>query len=52
MELFTTLNRQGITIVLVTHEPDIAAFAQRHIMFRDGLIVSDAQAENALRKLA
>jgi putative ABC transport system ATP-binding protein len=41
LEIFTTLNRQGITVILVTHESDIAAFAQRRILFRDGLIVSD-----------
>jgi putative ABC transport system ATP-binding protein len=41
MELFTTLNRQQITIVLVTHEPDIAVFARRRIVFRDGLVVND-----------
>jgi putative ABC transport system ATP-binding protein len=42
MELFQDLNvKEGITIVLVTHEPDIAAYAQRQIVFRDGLIISD-----------
>jgi putative ABC transport system ATP-binding protein len=42
MTLFQRLNaEQGITIVLVTHEPDIAAFARRRIVFRDGIIVSD-----------
>lgn len=42
MTLFQKLNNErGITIVLVTHEPDIAAFAQRRIVFRDGVIVSD-----------
>ncbi len=42
MELFQNLNRrEGITIVLVTHEPDIAAYAERQILFRDGLIISD-----------
>src|SRR5262245_31828167 len=42
MELFQSLNAQGgITIVLVTHEPDIAAFAKRQVVFRDGLIISD-----------
>jgi len=42
MELFQNLNDQeGITIVLVTHEPDIAAYAKRQILFKDGLIISD-----------
>ena len=42
LEIFQRLNReQGITVVLVTHEPDIAACAQRVITFRDGEIVSD-----------
>jgi putative ABC transport system ATP-binding protein len=42
MELFQNLNDQeGITIVLVTHESDIAAYAKRQILFRDGLIISD-----------
>jgi putative ABC transport system ATP-binding protein len=45
MELFQNLNdREGITIVLVTHEPDIARYAHRQIMFRDGLIISDKKA--------
>ena len=44
MELFQNLNdREGITIVLVTHESDIAAYAKRQILFRDGLIISDKQ---------
>ena len=42
MGIFQSLNRQGITIIMVTHEPDIAAFAGRQIVFRDGLIISDA----------
>jgi putative ABC transport system ATP-binding protein len=43
MELFTRLNEeQGITIVLVTHDNDIAAYAKRHIRFIDGRIASDA----------
>jgi putative ABC transport system ATP-binding protein len=42
MELFQNLNaKEGITIVLVTHESDIAAYAARQIHFRDGLITSD-----------
>ncbi len=43
MELLQRLNReQSITIVIVTHEPDVAAFAQRNLVFRDGRIVSDS----------
>jgi len=42
MELLVRLNRErGMTIVMVTHEPDMAAFARRIIHFRDGLIASD-----------
>ncbi len=39
MALFQELNREGITIVMVTHEPDIAQFAKRTIQMRDGEIV-------------
>jgi putative ABC transport system ATP-binding protein len=42
MALLQKLNREGMTIVLVTHEPDIATFASRIISFRDGRVVSDA----------
>ena len=41
MKLLRDLNLQGRTIVLITHEPDIAAFAQRIVRVRDGVIVSD-----------
>lgn len=41
MEIFQTLNSYGRTIILVTHEPDIAAHAKRVIHVRDGLIVRD-----------
>ncbi|MGD0589684.1 MAG: ABC transporter ATP-binding protein [Bacteroidota bacterium] len=41
MGIFQDLNENGITIVLVTHEPDIADFAKRHIVFRDGRIRAD-----------
>ncbi len=41
MKLFGELNAEGITIVLVTHEPDIAAHCKRQVRFLDGRIVSD-----------
>ena len=48
MNILRALNReQGITIVLVTHEPDIATYAERQITFRDGQIVSDTRTAGA-----
>ena len=47
MRLFGELNAEGITIVLVTHEPDIAAHARRQVKFLDGEIVSDHLTEHA-----
>ncbi len=45
MRLLQVMNReQGVSIVLVTHEPDIAAFAQRQVVFRDGRVVRDTGA--------
>ena len=42
MSIFQRLNRElGITIIMITHEPDIARFAKRNILFRDGKIVGD-----------
>ncbi len=46
MDIFQRLNRQsGITMILVTHEPDIAEYANRNIHFRDGRLVEDARIE-------
>jgi len=47
MRLLSQLNAQGITVVLVTHEPDVAAWARRRIVFRDGAIVEDRRTETA-----
>jgi len=41
MQLLVNLNTQGITVILVTHEHEVAAYAQRQIFFRDGEIESD-----------
>ena len=57
MQIFQNLNRQGKTVVVVTHEPDIAEHAQRIIRFKDGRVVSDEPvlnprvAEEELEKL-
>jgi putative ABC transport system ATP-binding protein len=49
MEVLQTLNDQGLTIVMVTHEPDIAHFTKRIVVFRDGRIKSDAPVADQLR---
>jgi putative ABC transport system ATP-binding protein len=41
MGIFQELNEKGITIIMVTHEPDIASYARRNVVMRDGRIVSD-----------
>lgn len=43
MDIFDKLNDAGITLVLVTHEPDVGARARRRIVFRDGQIVEDTR---------
>lgn len=48
MALLTDLNGQGITIILVTHEPEVATFATRQIHFRDGRIESDSAGASVL----
>ncbi len=49
MEIFQQLNDGGLTIVLVTHEPDISQFAKRAIIFRDGKIRRDERLANRPR---
>jgi putative ABC transport system ATP-binding protein len=48
MGVFQKLNNKGITIVMVTHELDIARYCKRNIILRDGLIVSDVQIKDRL----
>jgi putative ABC transport system ATP-binding protein len=43
MQLFTELSNEGITIVMVTHEDDIAAYAKRQLVMRDGKLVKDVR---------
>ena len=54
MAIFQELHRIGMTVVLVTHEPDIAAFTQRIIRFRDGKVVADEaiRQQTAAREVA
>jgi putative ABC transport system ATP-binding protein len=57
METFQNLNERGITIVMVTHEPDIAAYNKRNLVMRDGIVVTDkivasrTSAQEELRRL-
>ena len=46
MSIFQELNKQGITIIFVTHEPDIAAFSNRTIVLKDGSIIQDYLNQN------
>ena len=47
MRLFTELSQEGITIIMVTHEDDIAAYAKRHLVMKDGKLVRDDRREAA-----
>src|ERR1043166_5087 len=48
MEIFQGLNEKGITIIMVTHEPDIAAYARRNVVMKDGLVRNDIMVQNRL----
>jgi putative ABC transport system ATP-binding protein len=48
MRLLTDLNQQGITVVLVTHEHDVAAWARRRVVFKDGHVLEDAAQQPSL----
>ena len=45
LELFNQLNKEGLTMVMVTHDPSVAAQARRRIAFRDGKIVEDGRSD-------
>ena len=54
MGIFQQLNERGITIIMVTHEQDIANYAQRNVVMRDGVVLSDSvvtQPLNAAREI-
>ncbi|MBQ3456422.1 MAG: ATP-binding cassette domain-containing protein, partial [Synergistaceae bacterium] len=44
MNIFTELHGQGITVILVTHEPEIATWSERVLRFRDGKLIADEAA--------
>jgi len=53
MELLVALNRErGITVVMVTHEPDMAAYARRVLRFHDGVVVGDERQSGAVASAA
>lgn len=47
MNLFTELNKTGLTVILVTHEAEIADYARRHLSFRDGKLIKDSKKAEA-----
>src|SRR4029450_12235242 len=54
MAIFQQLNERGITVIMVTHEQDIAAYAQRNVVMRDGVILDDhavSERANAAERL-
>ena len=46
MEIFQHLNEEGVTIIMVTHEPDVAQYTKRIVVFKDGRIIDDHPVEN------
>jgi putative ABC transport system ATP-binding protein len=46
MNIFQDLNDEGVTVVMVTHEPDIAQYTKRKVVFRDGFIIEDTPIKN------
>ena len=52
MGIFQKLNDEGITLIVVTHEPDIAEYAARRIVFRDVQVIEDAAVKSRRRVVA
>jgi putative ABC transport system ATP-binding protein len=52
MEIFQALNNKGITVIMVTHEPDIASYARRNIIMKDGLVRDDIRVQNRFNATA
>ena len=52
MDLFCSLHAQGMTLVVITHDPNIAAYAERTVTFKDGDIADDQRAPRAPREHA
>ncbi len=52
MGIFQKLNDEGITLIVVTHEPDIAEYAARRIVFRDGQVIEDATVKSRRRAVS
>jgi putative ABC transport system ATP-binding protein len=52
MGIFQSLNEKGITIIMVTHEPDIASYARRNVVMKDGLVRNDNLVQNRLNAVA
>jgi putative ABC transport system ATP-binding protein len=49
MAIFRDINEKGHTVVMITHEPDIARHAKRIIMVRDGKLISDKENEHPVK---
>ncbi len=48
MAIFQQLNKEGVTIILVTHEPEIAQHTKRIVLFRDGCLIDDRKVDNQI----
>ncbi|MPN36670.1 putative ABC transporter ATP-binding protein YknY [bioreactor metagenome] len=48
MEIFQTLNNEGVTVIIVTHEPDVALYTKRTVTFKDGCIINDELVKNRI----